>query len=649
MFKNRQALLPVFVIIAFVFQLATPVVAWAEDETPPPEPQPAAEVASEPEVPDAAQEPAAEAAPAEALVEEPTAAEILAQVPEGTGVLVLDETGEPEPLTTQQAAETIITSDPVWCPVGISDPLDSTCTGSQASFSALLTFLGLNPSYAGAGTIFFYSATPMVYSLDDVRISPTTPGAGNLTDLTIDGMGHQFRVPVEITSWAYDVSVANLDMDLSTYGNPAAGLRVETTGAISVDDVHVTGSGGGAYLDNDQGSAGIAIQDSTFNDNAWTGLDARSTEDITLQNVDAIGNEYGAYLDASAGSGNITVSTGGGSADFSGNASAGLTARTADGDISVSGVTADSSTAADSYGAGLTSTGGGSVTVDTSSFQGNGGKGLWIEASGSVLVHGATASGNGSHGLYVNNLDACVPLPLNLTIDAGTFDANGGYGFYARLGPAGTLFLPGINYFGVNGLGDYMEDLSPCPICEDKHEGKPYNVIHVPETDGDPVPLDCENYAGTVLILPNGDRVTLVCPVSGEATLESLPGGGLPGPLPPARTFISGVDVGLTDGGAAVQALTEGGYITLVFPIPEDWEEASLAVLYWDPTADDGAGGWVELPPYALRPDGTPMIHRLHPDADPDDLMYIRGGVRVLTEFVKVSVTFPGIFVLAAR
>ncbi len=238
-----------------------------------------------------------------------------------------------------------------------------------------------------------------------------------------------------------------------------------------------------------------------------------------------------------------------------------------------------------------------------------------------------------------------------MTVNGGTYVNNGGYGVLAKLGPGGTLTLVGPPTFSGNAAGDYLEDLSPCPSCEGKHEGKhkAYHVVHVPETGGAPVPLDCQAYAGTVLILPNGGRATLVCPVSGEATLESLTDDGLPGLLPPGRTFVSGVDVGLTEGGVPLLAIIDGGFITLAFPIPDGWADASLAVLFWDPLANGGAGGWVELPPYALRPDGTPMIHRLHPDADPADGMEILGGVHVLGGSVKIAVNFPGIFVLVAR
>ena len=62
-----------------------------------------------------------------------------------------------------------------------------------------------------------------------------------------------------------------------------------------------------------------------------------------------------------------------------------------------------------------------------------------------------------------------------------------------------------------------------------------------------------------------------------------------------------------------------------------------------------GAGAWVELPPYAARPDGSPLVHRLHPSASPDDRMYILGGVRVFGDTATVKVNFTGTFILVAR
>jgi hypothetical protein len=642
MSRIRSTPLALALITTLVLQLGAPVVAYA-DEAPPPDSQPGAEASAEAptleeplDTPAATEAPATEGSDGDALSEAaPAAAEVLTAVPDGTTVLVLDGAGAPEPMTTPEAAKAILTSDPEWCP-GSSAPGSLGCTGSFATVSLLLDEIGTG-SYVGNGTIYFTTD----YSTNDAYLRGTDARLAALQNLTIDGMGHTLTVPLEITSWLYDVAVTDLTIT-------GAGLRLETEGAIQVSNVIVDSSpGGGAYLDSTGGAASnVAVTGSQFDNSAWTGLDVRSDGDIDLTSVVADDNEQGAYLDASSGSGAISVDN----SMFLFNDLAGVTARAKDGPIQLDGVTASHNAgASDAYGAGLTGTSGGSIQVANSNFFGNSGKGVWIEASGPTVLQNLGADGNGLHGAYIHNLNTCAAVPLPATVSGGLYVNSGGYGVLAALGPGGTLTLAGSPFFSGNAAGDYLEDLSPCPTCDDKHSDKhkSYHVVKVPESGGEPVPLDCEAYDGTVLILPIGDRVTLPCPMSGEATLESRPNDGLPGSLPPGRTFLSGVDVGLTEAGVPVQVVIDGSYVTLTFPIPEGWEDASLALLYWDPEANGGAGGWVELPPYALRPDGTPMIHLLHPDAS--DGMNIQGGVRLLKGSVKVAVNFPGVFVLAAR
>ena len=641
MARPRVLPFPVIIIFTLLVQLATPGIAWADGGTPPTEAQPVAEVSSE---------------------AVPTVSEILTDAPAGTELLVVDPTGTPEPLVTQQAAEAIAQSDPIWCDTSFIP----VCTPPQGSVTALLGVLAADQAtYHGDGTIYFTTD----YASDDAYIRGSDPRVAALQRLTIDGQGNMLSVPLEVTGWAHDVRIQNLNMDLLTYATPTNALRVETSAAIQVDNVDVTGShGGGAFLDNSSGPSSITVTNSTFNGNTWTGLDARSDGNITLTNVDAGGQEDGAYLDASTGSGNIIVT----GSDFNSNSLAGLTARTADGDITLTNVTANMNSSApasptgggtpmltsptivgsagdDAYGIGLTSTNGGAIQVTTSSALQNGGKGLWIEGAGPVNLQGVTASDNGLHGAYIHNLGACEALPISVTVNAGTFQNNAGYGILAVLGPAGTFTLAGSPFFVGNLLGDYAVNLDPCPECDDTGEGKAFNIVYVPETGGPPIPLDCSTFSGTVLILPNGDRATLVCPVSGAATLSSVPSTGLPAPLPTARTFVSGASVGLTKDGQPVLTITEGGYLTVAFAIPEAFRNTSLAILYWDPIANGGAGGWVELPAYALRPDGSPIVHRLHPDITPDDQMHILGGVRVSGDTAKVKVNFAGTFVLVSR
>jgi Right handed beta helix region len=623
MAKPRVVPLPAIILVTLLVQLATPGVAWADGESPPTEAQPAVEVSDE------------------AL---PTIAEILEAAPPGTEVVVIDPSGTPEPLATEQAAGAIAESDPIWCP-GSVGPSDLSCTPSQTSVTALLEYLdNYKSTYSGEGTIYFTAPDALPYAYNDAYFRGSDPRLSALTGLTINDQAVGLSVPLEVTGWAYDVSIVNLNMDLRTYGVATPALRIETSGSIQLTDVGITGSSGdGAVLDNTSGSGLISVTDSTFNANTWTGLDARSNDDITLTNVTATGQEDGAYLDASTGPGTVAVNGG----DFSSNTLAGLTAKAAEGGVSISNVTANDNSGADAYGVGVTATNNGSVTVTTSEASRNGLKGLWIEGTGPILLDTVTASQNGVHGAYLHNIGACAASPISVTVDGGIFSNNVGYGVLAVLGPNGAFTLTGTPapVFAGNGLGNYAVNLDPCPECEHKEEGKPYNAIYVPETGTPPVPLDCTQYSGTIFIFPSGDRATLTCPVSGEATLRPVHGDGPPGPLPAARSFVSGASVVLTKDGQPVSVLTEGGYLTIAFTIPKELKGASLAILYWDPLTS----AWVELPAYSTRPDGSPMVHRLHPNVTPDDLMYILGGVRVTGDTVKVKVTFGGTFVLISR
>ncbi len=71
-------------------------------------------------------------------VTEPLIAEVLSQVPENTEVVVLDENGDAIPLATQETAEIIEMTDPMWCPVGVL-PGDSRCSSKFGSINQLIS------------------------------------------------------------------------------------------------------------------------------------------------------------------------------------------------------------------------------------------------------------------------------------------------------------------------------------------------------------------------------------------------------------------------------------------------------------------------------------------------------------------------------
>ena len=118
--------------------------------------------------------------------------------------------------------------------------------------------------------------------------------------------------------------------------------------------------------------------------------------------------------------------------------------------------------------------------------------------------------------------------------------------------------------------------------------------------------------------------------------------GGLPGVLGAGVDFLAGISVGLTDGEGDF-VINSDGTITITFKIPEDSRGRKHSILFWDPTLDDGEGGWVQLPPFEF---GTSFP--LNPD-DPDDGRVIISGVQEKDGFVTVTVNFPGIFILVTR
>jgi hypothetical protein len=439
-----------------------------------------------------------------------------------------------------------------------------------------------------------------------------------------------------------DVTVTNSTFD----DNGEYGLAAGSFGNILVDFLTATNNGDyGAYL-NSLGTGNITVTNSSLTLNGIKGLYAESSGDITLDNVDASDNgSYGAYLKAAYGAGNIFVSN----STFNGNGSVGLAAMTGAGDIVIDNIFVD--------GAGLTDIGaylgaydGGAVNVSNSTFQNMTSYGLKIGTSGPVNLTNVTASDNGSHGASIFNSHACGKVQgIDVTVDGGFYQNNGGYGLYVSPGPEGTLTFGAASTFGGNGLGDYLLDLVvDCKPHEDhpkppESPKKPVNVVELPSTDGTPVEQDCEIYSGTELILPNGTRAFIGCPFNGDSLIEEVGFDGLPSPLPTGPEFVSGVSLDF-NATADEEGKTEEAAITLSFDIPEGMEGKLFSILYWDPEANGGLGDWVELP--LARAFGDSKFP-LHPE-DPDDPR-MSTGVEIVDGKVTVTVNFPGTFVLVAK
>lgn len=308
-----------------VAQLAMPVTAFADDGTPPPS-EPAASETT----------PAEESAPVESApalaesdlpVEEPAAidggasaplAESIAQLPEGTEVVVTDASGEALPLASAEAAQVAATHDPMWCPAG-DDPGSSGCSKSYNSLEDLVNdfsdgliiqFGTLSTMFSptGAGVIWIEEGTDA--SAASITIDGSAAGFSNImgSDLTLQGGWSgaitgptvtditgktTFDNSIKIINWNGAVTLNDIIVD----GTAGDGIYISAADGITLNNVSSNNNEiSGAYLESE---GNISVTNSEFNGNGNTsgsegrGLVAHSLSDITLVDVIAIGNGSG--------------------------------------------------------------------------------------------------------------------------------------------------------------------------------------------------------------------------------------------------------------------------------------------------------------------------------------------------------------------
>src|SRR5690349_18578275 len=223
-FRNKSSIFTVITMLAFLSSLVITTPAYADDETPTAESPLVAEPAGSPD-----QEP----------------------LPEDTGIVVLNEEGQPLPLATQAAADIIANGDPQWCPVGVT-PNSATCTPNRTSLSDTISDLyamnaGTGPNKAGVIWIHEnYNSSTATGTVTDVGVTEFTLEGLNLTTmknfaLTIQGgwtgTGKTINAAnpsdfvgasLRIFKWNNAVTVNNISINSSGSGGP--GLYISTTG-----------------------------------------------------------------------------------------------------------------------------------------------------------------------------------------------------------------------------------------------------------------------------------------------------------------------------------------------------------------------------------------------------------------------------------
>ena len=195
---------------------------------------------------------------------------------------------------------------------------------------------------------------------------------------------------------------------------------------------------------------------------------------------------------------------------------------------------------------------------------------LLISSDGDVNINCSTFNNNVGIGL-----EADTPNTSTITLTGVTLDGN----TTAEDIPNGTVVsIPGK--CGSGGKGTTPIVSGPIiPVT-----GGSLNIINIPDNSGQSNALDCTDYSGTELVLPNGDHVLLPCPIGNNAALTHVANNKLPGTLDSKFTFISAMDLQVTPSPL-------NGTAMVSFTIPTGKAGANLAILHWDGTKWVNLGG----------------------------------------------------------
>lgn len=340
------------------------------------------------------EEPSVEETTEEPAVEE-SVQTILEQVPENTTVTVLNAEGETLPLVSQESADAIASDyDPIWCPAGqVPTPGENGCTQSFSSFDELLSFLQANEvdtAYQQAGTIYIQQGA-YLGGETSVDFNNYTFDTFDQYDLTLQGgwdtaydpasgdptfTTTTFNVPIVIGSsanpWAGNLTINNITIDGVSN---QTGLTLNTTGAITLDQVEVT--------------------------NSQAGMDLNTNQEISLTNVNASNNEdYGARIRGDQ----VAIDT----ASFSNNGAT----NGPDGyglDIgSLSTVALISVIADNNQTIGVNIFAGDLVAISQSAFRENGDTGVNVVTTSAIALNQVTADGNYEFGAILQGGETSV-------------------------------------------------------------------------------------------------------------------------------------------------------------------------------------------------------------------------------------------------
>lgn len=295
-------------------------------------------------------------------------------------------------------------------------------------------------------------------TLTNVSASGTSNAVTNPDGAQLDNHYSQLVKPVTITNGLFNA-------------NDGTGLVITSKGAITLNKVHAGDAvampylargngGGGAYLDNTYGTAGVTISgsasgDNSFSHNGGAGLDIWSKGSVSIKFADAYENGFeGLMVHNDGGTGAVNISKGNYGLIFQENTSDAI-AIYSKGNVTVSDVKGISINSHGLY-VSLAAESSGSVTLTNSEFTYCGANGIYVLGRGNITLTKVKANYNESWGAVLQANTG------NITIKGGDFSGNNQSGLIASTKGAITLTdVSAIDNMGEGANLDNKDAVTP--------------------------------------------------------------------------------------------------------------------------------------------------------------------------------------------
>lgn len=473
-------------------------------------------------------------------------------------------------------------------------------------------------------------------AIKNSKIQDKTNGVGvylhfsdnsQIVDTSIKEYGNDGGVFVEYSNGVLlqNVNIQSHDSGCTIGGCYMDAIRVNYGSNYTLQNVSGTSDYGSGLSTNNGVTGYVRIFNSEFDDNGQRGVSVFSGGPVSITNTSVSDNQgdYGlvvqsgtidlntVHVDSNQNRGaylfatdwiNLQTST------FSGNHHYyGLYATSANQYINVNGITANGN---DNYGATLVANT--YINVFNSNFIANGYYGLWATAPDSISLFNVNSSINEDDGVVLNSQGP-------ITVTCSVFSQNGQDGLESSMSGSGASLT--LNSVTISGNGQ-ARDISGGPVFENLNYPcgsssssdtddtgttsttttapavvfviAPLGTEMIPVTGGQFVDLSCTG--GSTLRLPDGEETIFNQVMCGyKASMDKVTIENLPAPVPQPWVFTDGFTVTLMFGQDVVIDAFPGATYEVLFPIAGDQSDVTFHILFWDVTADNGLGAWVDL------------------------------------------------------